>query len=105
MDSSRSVMPVATSTIKIIASASSKAINTCLRISFSNISSLFGTNPPVSITLKNLPFHSATPYCRSRVTPLTSSTIAFLCSNILLKKVLFPTFGLPTIATVKLIVN
>jgi hypothetical protein len=29
-----------------------------------------------------------------------SSTIAFLCSNKRLKKVLLPTFGLPTIATV-----
>ncbi len=56
---------------------------------------------PVSITLKVLPFQSAKPYCRSRVTPLTSSTIAFRCSSKRLNSVDFPTLGRPTIATVK----
>jgi hypothetical protein len=31
--------------------------------------------------------------------------MAFRCSNKRLKRVLFPTFGLPTIATVKLIIQ
>src|SRR6185312_5542608 len=98
--SSNVVMPAAESTIKISAWASSKAISTCFLISRSKTSSLSATNPPVSIRLKVLPTHSATPYCRSRVTPLMSSTIALRCSSSRLKKVLFPTFGRPTMATV-----
>lgn len=73
---------------------------TYFAISRSNTSSLPETNPPVSITLNCFPFQSVIPYWRSRVTPLTSSTMALRCSNILLKNVLFPTFGRPTIATV-----
>ena len=86
----------------MIAFASSIAILTCLAISLSNTSSLCGTKPPVSIKLKDLPAHSATPYWRSLVTPLISSTMAFLCSSKRLKNVLLPTLGLPVIATVKL---
>ena len=93
-------MPVVASTTKRMALASSTAISTCFLISRSNTSSLCATKPPVSITLNVLPVHSATPYCRSRVTPLTLSTMALRCSSKRLKKVLFPTFGRPTIATV-----
>ena len=91
--SSRLVMPVAASTIKMITLASSMAICTCLRISFSNTSSLPATKPPVSITLNDLPDHSATPYCRSRVTPLTSSTMAFRCFQHTVKKCAFAYIG------------
>src|SRR5258708_7737608 len=38
-------------------------------------------------------------YCRSRVTPGTSSTMASLCPTILLNKVDLPTLGRPTSAT------
>ena len=86
-----------------MALASSMAIITCFAISFSNTSSLPLTKPPVSITLNCLPAQSATPYCLSLVTPLTSSTMALRCSSKRLKNVLLPTFGLPVIATVKLI--
>ena len=69
-------------------------------ISFSKTSSLLRNKTTCINYIKVFPFHSATPYCRSRVTPLTSSTIAFRCSSKRLKNVLLPTFGLPTIATV-----
>src|SRR5690242_17709623 len=93
-------MPVVTSHMKISTFASSMAIFTCFLISLSNTSSELATNPPVSTTLKVFPFQSATPYCRSRVTPLSSSTIAFRCSSRRLNRVDFPTFGRPTIAMV-----
>ncbi len=102
---SRSVIPVAASTMNTSACASSTAISTCFFISFSKTSSLCGTNPPVSIRLKVFPFQSETPYWRWRVTPLSSSTIALRSPSNLLKNVLFPTLGRPTIATVNPAIN
>jgi len=58
------------------------AKRTCFRISSSKISSDFIVRPPVSIMLNVLPFHTDCPYCLSRVTPLTASTIAFLILSI-----------------------
>src|SRR5215218_9454759 len=49
--------------------------------------------------MKRRPFHSASPYIRSRVVRARSSTIACRRPTIRLKSVLLPTFGRPTIAT------
>src|SRR5699024_673368 len=56
--------------------------------------------PPVSITLNEVDNHSASAYMRSLVTPGESSTIEILSPTNRLKIVDFPTFGLPTIATI-----
>ena len=82
-----------------ITSASSTAINTCLRISSSKISSEFTTQPPVSTTENSRPSHSDFPYWRSRVVPASSLTIACLVLVRRLNNVDFPTLGRPTIAT------
>ena len=55
--------------------------------------------PPVSTSEKFLPLHSASAYSLSRVTPGLSSVMDTLRPTTLLKNVLLPTFGLPTIAT------
>ena len=88
------------STTNRITSASSIAIATCLLISSSKISSEFTTQPPVSIIENSCPHHSTLPYCRSRVVPATSFTIAFLDFVRRLNRVDFPTLGRPTIATI-----
>ena len=54
--SSRSVMPVETSTMKRITLASSMAISTWSRMAASKTSSLPRTKPPVSTTANSLPF-------------------------------------------------
>ena len=54
--------------------------------------------PPVSMSVIVLPFHVVSKYILSRVTPGVSSTIEMRSPAILLKSVLLPTFGLPTIA-------
>ena len=97
--SSQSVSPVVTSTRKSTRSASSVAIITCFRISSSKISSDLTTHPPVSTTENSRPFHSHFPYCRSRVVPASSLTMAFLDLVRRLKRVDLPTLGRPTIAT------
>ena len=92
-------MPVLMSTMKRMTSASSMARYTCLLISLSKTSSLPSTQPPVSTTLISMPFHSMSPYWRSRVVPLVSFTIAARVFVKRLKRVDLPTFGRPTIAT------
>src|SRR2546421_3093892 len=56
--------------------------------------------PPVSITSKRRPSCSADPCMRSRVIPGSSPTIARRCPVMRLKRVDFPTLGLPTTTTV-----
>src|SRR5207249_2126863 len=58
------------------------------------------STPPVSITTKRLPAHSATSSLRSRVTPGVSCTTAARDSVSRLTRVDLPTLGKPTIATV-----
>src|SRR5919197_3165546 len=58
------------------------------------------STPPVSITTKRFPAHSATSSLRSRVTPGVSCTTAARDSVRRLTSVDLPTFGKPTIATV-----
>ena len=57
------------------------------------------SHPPVSISMNDRPFHSASYLTRSRVTPGVSSTIASRRPMIRLTKVDFPTLGRPIIAT------
>ena len=55
------------------------------------------SRPPVSTTTNRRPFHSASPYIRSRVVRARSSTIAARASpTTRLNRVLLPTLGLPT---------
>src|SRR3989304_3315157 len=61
-----------------------------------------GSIPPVSTISKTLPAHSAWVIKRSRVVPGTSSTTARRSSARRLNRVLFPTFGRPTRATMGL---
>src|SRR6516225_4305533 len=56
--------------------------------------------PPVSISSKRRPSCSAVPWMRSRVIPGSSPTMARRCPVIRLKRVDFPTLGLPTMTTV-----
>src|ERR1043165_934430 len=56
--------------------------------------------PPVSISSKRRPSCSAVPWMRSRVMPGSSPTMARLCPVMRLKRVDFPTLGLPTMTTV-----
>src|SRR5664279_3696633 len=58
------------------------------------------TMPPVSITSKRRPSCSAVPCMRSRVIPGSSPTMERRCPVMRLKRVDFPTLGLPTITTV-----
>src|SRR5699024_9466854 len=66
---------------------------------------LAGSIPPVSIKAKLVPFHSASAYILSLVTPGVSSTIEMRRPTILLKKVDLPTLGLPTMATIGLLIE
>ena len=61
----------------------------------------FGSSsrPPVSTSTNRRPFHSVSPYSRSRVVRARSSTIAVREPRTRLKSVLLPTFGRPTMAT------
>src|SRR5512138_2753916 len=59
-----------------------------------------GSIPPVSTTWNARPFHSASPNRRSRVVPGVSSTMARRSPTRRLNKVLFPTLGRPTSATI-----
>src|SRR5258708_4562057 len=58
------------------------------------------TMPPVSISSKRRPSCSAVPCIRSRVMPGSSPTMERRCPVIRLKRVDFPTLGLPTMTTV-----
>src|SRR5437870_4368753 len=54
--------------------------------------------PPVSTISKDLPFHVALPYMRSRVMPGSSVTMDRRCPIIRLNRVDLPTFGRPITA-------
>lgn len=69
------------------------------------MSLLSGSIPPVSISAKWIPFHSASAYILSLVTPGVSSTMETRRPTTLLKKVDFPTFGRPTTATSGLLIK
>ena len=58
------------------------------------------TMPPVSISSKRRPSCSAVPCIRSRVMPGSSPTMERRCPVMRLKRVDFPTLGLPTMTTV-----
>ena len=87
------------STKKSMTWAVSIATSACFLISFHMVSCDLSSMPPVSTMEKARPRHSASAYRRSRVTPGLSSVIAIFLPATLLKKVLLPTLGLPTIAT------
>ena len=55
--------------------------------------------PPVSTTVNRFPRQTASAYSLSRVTPGRFSVMESLRPAILLKSVLLPTLGRPTIAT------
>ncbi len=97
---SAGVIPVAASTTNTMTSACEIARRACSWTRISIGSSGSSSRPPVSTTMKRRPFHSASPYRRSRVVRARSSTIAVRPPTIRLKSVLFPTFGRPTIATI-----
>ena len=67
------------------------------------MSSFSGSIPPVSIKVKYLFNHSTSVNILSLVTPGVSSTIDILFPANLLNRVDFPTFGLPTTATMGLL--
>ena len=75
------------------------ATSACFLISRHIVSCDFNSMPPVSTIEKARPRHSASAYSLSRVTPGLSSVIEIFLPATLLKKVLLPTFGLPTMAT------
>ena len=105
ISSSNGLSPDFPSTINRITSASFIATSACSFI-FAIKNSLFlGSNPPVSTITNSEPLHSASLYSLSLVTPGRSSTIAILSPTKLLKRVDFPTFGLPTIATIGFILS
>ena len=96
---SASVKPVFESTTKMNASASSISFSICFLINGANLSSSVSIYPPVSTSSKGIFLHSVVCISLSLVIPGMSSTIAFFCPIILLNSEDFPTFGLPTIAT------
>ena len=97
-DSSSSSAPTCASTTKRTKSDSAIA-SSAPAVIFSEIPSGFTSQPPVSINKNVRPFHSASYFTRSRVTPGTSSTIASRLPIMRLTRVDFPTFGLPITAT------
>ena len=66
---------------------------------FSDIPSGATSQPPVSIMMNRRPFHSASYFTRSRVTPGVSSTIASRLPIIRFTNVDLPTLGRPITAT------
>ena len=95
---SGAVTPVVISVTRTITSAVSMASFACSRIKRRISLSVFGSIPPVSTISKTLPFQSLSPYILSLVTPGVSSTMDSRRPISLLKSMLFPTFGRPTIA-------
>ena len=69
---------------------------TCLPTALGSASSM----PPVSMSWKARPFHSAPDWRRSRVTPGSASTTASRRPASRLKSVDLPTLGKPTMATI-----
>ena len=98
-EASSSRAPTCASTTNITKSASLIAASAPAVI-FSEIPVGFTSHPPVSIKKNLRPFHSASYFTRSLVTPGVSSTIASLLPIILLTKVDLPTLGRPITATV-----
>ncbi len=100
---SSSVMPTLTSTTMRITSASATARSACAltwRASAAAPSPEVGSSqPPVSTTVNERPFQSASSILRSRVTPGFSSTIASRRPTNRFTSVDLPTFGRPTTAT------
>ena len=96
---SAGVRPAMASTTKTMTSASAIARRAWTWTLASIASSGAASRPPVSTMTKRRPFHSVSPYRRSRVVRARSSTIAVRSPTIRLKSVLFPTFGRPTMAT------
>ena len=96
---SAGVRPVTASTTKTMTSASAMARRACswTRASIGSFGS--SSRPPVSTSTNRRPFHSVSPYSRSRVVRARSSTIAVREPRTRLKSVLLPTFGRPTMAT------
>ena len=98
--SSPGVTPTRASTMKSTRSASAIAARACSTIwRVIGLRSTMST-PPVSISRKRLPFHSATSSLRSRVVPCVACTTAWRVAVSRLTSVDLPTFGKPTIATV-----
>ena len=96
---SPAVMPTVPSQTNTMRSAVPIAISACWAMDrCSPLASC--SQPPVSWTMNDRPFHSASYDTRSRVTPGTSSTTASRRPMILLTSVDLPTLGRPTIATV-----
>ena len=87
------------STTKRMTSASAMARRACSWTRASIGSSGSSSRPPVSTMTKRRPFHSVSPYRRSRVVRARSSTIAERWPTNRLNSVLLPTFGRPTMAT------
>ena len=79
MSLSSGVIPVVTSVIKTITSATSIARSACSLIWILITSFAFSSIPPVSIIVKSLPLQFVSPYTLSLVTPGVSSTIDSLC--------------------------
>jgi len=100
---SAAVRPAFPSTTNIIIWAMSTA-NIAWFLIWDNITSpLSFSIPPVSIKVKYLFNHSTSANILSLVTPGVSSTIDILFPANLLNSVDFPTFGLPTTATIGLL--
>ena len=102
-DRSTCVRPYFASTTKSDRSASSMAISVWARIRPSSVSGPASSRPAVSMMVKRRSTSLASPGRRSRVTPGVSSTSASFFPTRRLKSVDLPTFGRPTMATVKLI--
>ncbi len=92
------------STTRIVTSAWLIASSDCLLTLSSMPFSLFdlGNHPPVSMSVNSHPAHVTSNSFRSLVTPGSSSTMASRLPMMRFTSVDFPTFGLPTTATVGL---
>src|SRR5665648_30816 len=102
---SEAVSPSLPSTINRMTSAISTASSACSLICESITSFVFVSIPPLSINANLIPHHSASAYILSLVTPGVSSTMDTLRPTILLKNVDLPTLGLPTTATIGLLIK
>ena len=89
--------PARASASNISRSASCTARSVCARICAA-IPTGFSTSPPVSITTQGTGPSRPKPYCRSRVSPGTSATMASRVPVSTLNRVDLPTFGRPTSA-------
>ena len=96
-------MPARASTTKKTALDDAIAASVCACMRPVRVSAAAVSSPAVSITVKVRSPSRATPSRRSRVTPGRSSTKASRLPTSRLNRVDLPTFGRPTMATVKLI--